>query len=56
MVGIARGESIKAIADRFGLSPKTVNNQYSSLKDKLGIYDTVGLVRYAIHLGLVEDF
>ena len=54
--GIARGESIKAIADRFGLSPKTVNNQYSSLKDKLGIYDTVGLVRYAIHLGLVEDF
>ena len=54
--GIARGESIKAIADRFGLSPKTVNNQYSSLKDKLGIYDTVGLVRYAIRLGLVEDF
>jgi DNA-binding NarL/FixJ family response regulator len=54
--GIARGESIKAIAGRLGLSPKTVNNQYSSLKDKLGIYDAVGLVRYAIRHGLVEEF
>jgi DNA-binding NarL/FixJ family response regulator len=54
--GIARGESIKEIANRFGLSPKTVNNQFSTLKDKLGIRDAAGLVRYAIRHGLVEDF
>ena len=54
--GIARSESIKILADRFGSSPKTVNNQLSALKDKLAIYDSVGLVRYAIRHGLVEEF
>ena len=54
--GIARGQSIKDIAHHFGSSPKTVNNQLSTLKDKLGIHDPVGLVRYAINHGLVEDF
>lgn len=54
--GISRGESVKSIADRFGLSPKTVNNQFSTLKEKLGIRDTAGLIRYAVRHGLVEDF
>lgn len=54
--GITRGQSIKDLAHHFGSSPKTVSNQLSTLKDKLGIHDTVGLVRYAINHGLVEDF
>jgi DNA-binding NarL/FixJ family response regulator len=54
--GIARGDSIKVMADRFGVSPKTVNNQLGALKEKLGLRDTVPLVRYAINHGLVEDF
>jgi DNA-binding NarL/FixJ family response regulator len=54
--GLARGEAIKGMAARFNSSPKTVNNQVSHLKNKLGIFDTVGLVRYAINHGLVEDF
>lgn len=54
--GIAGGESMKEIADRFGLSPKTVNNQFGTLKDKLGIRDTAGLIRYSVSHGLVEDF
>ena len=54
--GIARSESIKEIAHRCGLSAKTINNQLGALKDKLEIRDTVGLVRYAVRHGLVEDF
>jgi two-component system, LuxR family, secretion system response regulator SsrB len=54
--GIARGQSIKDVAHHFGSSPKTVNNQLSMLKDKLGVHDTVGLIRYAINQGIVEDF
>ena len=54
--GLARSVSIKDLADGFGSSPKTVNNQLSLLKDKLNIFDSVGLVRYAILHGLVEQF
>jgi DNA-binding NarL/FixJ family response regulator len=55
LLGIARGESVKSIAHRAGLSPKTVNNQLAALRDKLGIRDTVGLVRYALRHGIVEE-
>lgn len=55
LIGIARGESVKSIAHRAGLSPKTVNNQLTTLRDKLGIRDTAGLVRYAINQGIVEE-
>ncbi len=53
--GVARGESLKAIAHRSKTSPKTVNNQFSALKVKLEIYETVGLVRYAIRHGIVDE-
>jgi DNA-binding NarL/FixJ family response regulator len=56
LLGIARGESIKAIAHRLALSPKTVNNQLATLREKLGIRETAGLLRYAARHGLVEDF
>lgn len=54
--GLARSASIKDFSELFKSSPKTVSNQLSTLKDKLAIYDTVGLVRYALHHGLVEAF
>lgn len=53
--GLARSESIKVIAARFGSSPKTVNNQLGALKTKLGIFDLVGLARYAVDHGLADD-
>ena len=56
VLGVARGESIKEMAHRFDLSPKTVNNQLATLREKLGIRDTAGLMRYAVRHGLVEDF
>ncbi len=52
--GVARGHSAKELATHLGLSPKTVNNQLSSLKEKLGIYDAAGLVRFAGEHGLGE--
>ena len=54
LMGFARGESPKAIADRLGISAKTVNNQISLVKQKLGIADAPGLVRYAMRRGYID--
>ncbi len=51
---VARGANATAIAAHRRLRPKTVRNQLSKLKAKLGIRETAGLVRYAIQQGLVE--
>lgn len=52
--GFAKGENPKALADRIGVSPKTVQNQLSSIKEKLGLYEPAELVHYAIKHGYVE--
>lgn len=52
--GIARGDNAKTIAGALGLEVKTIHNHLASLKDKLGIYEAAGLVRYAIKHGYVE--
>lgn len=54
LLGIACSEPMKMVADRLGLSAKTVSNRLSALKVKLGVADVAGLVRYAIQIGLVE--
>ena len=51
----ARGENIKAIAARLGVSTKTVHNALARVRDKLGEYAPAGLVRYAIKHGYVEE-
>ena len=52
--GFARGENPKALADRLGVSAKTVQNHLSILKDKLGLQEPAGLVHYAIKHGYIE--
>lgn len=52
--GIARGENPKSIASQLGVNAKTVQNHITMLKDKLGIHEPAGLVRYAIKHGYVE--
>lgn len=52
--GFARGENPKALADRLGVSAKTVQNHLSILKDKLGLQEPAELVHYAIKHGYVE--
>lgn len=52
--GYARGENPKVLADRLGVSAKTVQNHLSILKDKLGIQEPAALVHYAIKHGYIE--
>ncbi|MSP63334.1 MAG: response regulator transcription factor [Myxococcales bacterium] len=42
------------IAERLGLSPKTVENHRARIMEKLGIHNTAGLVRYALQIGLAK--
>lgn len=51
---LAGGEPPKAIAHRLQLSVKTVNNHVAAIREKIGIRETAGLVRYAIKHRLVE--
>jgi len=53
--GFARGENVKAIAQRLEVSPKTINNVLSQVREKLGVSEPAGLVRYAIKHGYVEE-
>lgn len=50
---IAEGHSTKEIAARLHLSPSAVDSRRVRLMDRLDIHDMVGLLRYAMHLGLV---
>jgi len=50
---IARGYSTQHIAQELTLSPKTVETHRAQLMQRLEIYDVAGLVRYAVHMGLV---
>ncbi|HQY06073.1 MAG TPA: response regulator transcription factor, partial [Lacunisphaera sp.] len=52
--GFARGENPKVLADRLGVSTKTIQNQLSILKEKLSLQEPAELVHYAIRHGYVE--
>ncbi|HEY9249093.1 MAG TPA: response regulator transcription factor, partial [Rariglobus sp.] len=52
--GLAKGLNPKEIAGQLGASAKTVQNQISQLKDKLGIREPAGLIRYAQDNGLLS--
>lgn len=51
---IAVGKNTKEIAFELGVSPKTVETHRAQLMERLGIHDVAGLVKYAIHTGLIE--
>jgi DNA-binding NarL/FixJ family response regulator len=52
---IAEGLSNKEIASRLELSIKTVDSHRTELMQRLDIHGVVGLVRYAIRKGLVNE-
>ncbi|TAK66364.1 MAG: response regulator transcription factor [Bacteroidetes bacterium] len=51
---ITQGLSNKEIAEKLILSISTINTHRSNLMQKLDIHDTAGLVRYAIHTGIIS--
>jgi DNA-binding NarL/FixJ family response regulator len=51
---IAEGNSTKQVAARLGMAVKTASCHRYRLMEKLGIHDTVSLVRYAIRNDIVQ--
>ena len=54
LVLIAEGKSTKETAARLGISYKTADSHRSRILEKLGVHETVSMVRYAIRAGLIE--
>jgi two-component system response regulator NreC len=52
---LCQGETGKQIAERLSLSPVTVHNHRASLKKKLNIGTTAGLIKYALEKGLTSS-
>jgi DNA-binding NarL/FixJ family response regulator len=50
---LAQGDSLKAIAARLSVSPKTVTTYRSRILEKLGLGSNAELVRYALEHGLL---
>jgi DNA-binding CsgD family transcriptional regulator len=50
---IAEGLTERQIAQRLGLSPKTVHTHRTNMMSKLGVHNVVALVRRALESGLV---
>lgn len=51
---VAEGLSIKEVAARLFISPKTVENHRANIMRKLGLQSTIELVRYAAKIGLID--
>ncbi|MDQ2070755.1 UvrY/SirA/GacA family response regulator transcription factor [Natronospira bacteriovora] len=55
MLMIIQGHSVQAISDKLFLSPKTVSTYRHRLFQKLEVENDVGLARFAIRHGLLDD-
>ena len=51
---VAEGHTSKEIAERLGLSFKTVEAHRAQIMERLGLHDVAGLVRFAVRMGLVD--
>lgn len=51
---LARGETVKSIAMKLFLSPKSVDNQKFRMMNKIGVRDKVSLALYCVREGLIQ--
>jgi len=51
---LAEGLSIKKVAEKLFISPKTVENHRASIMNKLDLHGSIELIRYAAKLGLID--
>jgi DNA-binding CsgD family transcriptional regulator len=51
---IAQGYSNAQMAERFAISPRTVETHRANLMRKLGMQSTADVIRYAIRRGIVQ--
>lgn len=51
---LAAGQSTKGIAGELRISVKTIETHRAEVMKRLGIHDLAGLVRYAVHVGIVS--
>lgn len=54
MTLLAQGLSTSQVADKLFISPKTVENHRSNIMRKLGLHNTIELIRYAAKLGFID--
>jgi DNA-binding NarL/FixJ family response regulator len=54
LVGLAGGETVQEVAHRLQRSPKTINNQRTSLLRKLELRNAAELTRFAISEGIIS--
>ena len=52
---LAEGLEVDAIATTLNISPKTVSNYQTIIKQKLNIHSPVELIRYAIKAGVIKN-
>jgi DNA-binding NarL/FixJ family response regulator len=53
---IAEGHSTRGIADKLGLSVKTIETHRAQIMERLGIRDVASLTRYALREGMVGPY
>ena len=51
---LARGETVRTVARKLSLSPKTVDNLKFRMMGKIGVRDKVALALYAVREGLIQ--